>query len=228
MAVSQDVQDAIDAAVAAAVTAKPNYPAGGQPSVPAQHVTVQVPKQDAQGNPVLDSQGKPVLVDQVISTVTGLPPKNSLDIYLAQKGPEPEQPDWNWNPSAGADAIPVKTPQQIADEEAARLAAAAKAEQARKEFEENMANIWTPNPQDAVPSAPTPKRENPYKDPYAAPDFALLADPVTGVVPGISARDPWSGKWSVQGTSGLTVESADSAAAAASLWNTLVAGWKKP
>ncbi|ECH9374592.1 hypothetical protein ZL54_22615 [Salmonella enterica subsp. enterica] len=224
MAVSQDVQDAITTAVTAATTAAMDLQtealkaANGRGKMPDQLIEVDE----------LDSAGKPTGNKIKVSTVTGLPPKNSLDIYLAQKGPEPEQPDWNWNPSAGADAIPVKTPQQIADEEAARLAAAAKAEQARKEFEENMANIWTPNPQDAVPSAPTPKRENPYKDPYAAPDFALLADPVTGVVPGISARDPWSGKWSVQGTSGLTVESADSAAAAASLWNTLVAGWKKP
>lgn len=216
MAISQDTQDAITAAVAAAVAAKPNYPAGGQPIVPDQHV-----EKDE-----LDSTGKPTGNKIKVSIITGLPPKNSMDIYEAQKGAPAEQPDWNWNPSAGADVIPVKTPQQIADEEAARKEAVAKAEQARKEFEENMANIWTPNPQDAVPPAPTPKRDNPYKDPYSTPDFALLADPIVGGIPVVAPRDPWTGRWVVQGGSGLVAESADSAAAAADLWNRLVTGWK--
>lgn len=224
MAVSQDVQDAITTAVTAATTAAMDLQtealkaANGRGKMPDQLIEVDE----------LDSAGKPTGNKIKVSTITGKPPKNSMDIYEEQKGAPAEQPDWNWNPSAGADAIPVKTPQQIADEEAVRKEAAAKAEQARKEFEENMANIWTPNPQDAVPPAPTPKRDNPYQDPYAAPDFALLADPVTKEIPAIQPRDPFTAKWIVKGGSGLSAESTDSAAAAASAWNTLIANWPKP
>ncbi|EBO9898501.1 hypothetical protein EF72_21425 [Salmonella enterica] len=236
MAIDQATQDAITAAVAAATIAatESQKAANGRgSSVPAQYVEGQLTDDagnllwqlDDQGNQVLDSNNKPIPVMGPISIVTGKPRKTGLEIFQSQQVVA-EQPDWNWNPSAGADEIPVKTPQQIADEQAKHQAAIDKAEEARKEFEQNMANIWRPNPQDAEIPAPTAKRDNPYKDPYAAPDFTLLPDPVTGDIPGVAPRDPWTGRWVVHGSSGLTTESTDSAAAAADMWNRLVTGWK--
>ncbi|EGM6703845.1 hypothetical protein IIK97_004079 [Salmonella enterica subsp. enterica serovar Nigeria] len=243
MAISQDTQDAITAAVTAATTAvldaqtEALKAANGRGNiVPPQFVEGQLTDDagnliwqlDAQGNQVLDSSNKPIPVMGLISTVTGKPRKSALDIYQAQRGPEPEQPDWNWNPSAGADAIPVKTPQQIAEEAQKKADAEARRIAADAEFKANIEKYWlNNNPPPSMTSAPAPRpTASKPVDPYSTNGITLEKDPVSNADVFVSPRDPWTGKWTVSGPSGLSAASSDSAAAAAAAWNTIVAAWK--
>lgn len=219
MAIDQDTKDVIAAtaeAVAAAVT-EAQKAANGRGSAPSQTEEVDV----------LDAQGQTTGEKITLSRVTGKPPKNSMQIYQEQQAaalarhPAQATPDYDadpmWGTQSGQTDVDVKsTP--------ARVPGFLKEEPVP--LQPNFG--WTPNPQDITPPTEKPKAENPYKDPYSTEGLTPLVDPITGGMPGIGERDPWTGKWTIRGGSGLTVDSTSSAAAAVATWNNLVSNWAKP
>lgn len=188
--------------------------------------------------PQVDGQGNSVL--------TGKPVRNSLDVYMDQLN-NPQKPsvlppaapgidtnpktnpnhnpynpepggeiDWGWsggampNPTGARSGKAAKpsVPGSIADDPV----------QVAREF----ASIWTPEqayfePRGKAP-APAPKPA-----PAAAPTAA--ADPITKTAPAVGLFDPWTGKWTVTGASGLSASSEHSLDAAIHAWNGLVAAY---
>ncbi|EOM1525904.1 hypothetical protein ACNBFH_004444 [Salmonella enterica subsp. enterica serovar Bareilly] len=58
-------------------------------------------------------------------------------------------------------------------------------------------------------------------DPYK-PTLTISPDPVSGLVPTVTPRDPFSAEWKITGASGLSASSTLSADEAILQWNRLV------
>ncbi|MCT9846749.1 hypothetical protein N7563_22040 [Leclercia adecarboxylata ATCC 23216 = NBRC 102595] len=127
-----------------------------------------------------------------------------------QQPKEAEQPDWNWNPQDPSVADVVVPHQQT---QAERDAIKAELKKQKDEFDANMANIWVPNPEDLNPVIKA-------RPPRPVPD-------ASGNPGMVSERDPWSGKWTVRGQSGIEVSSDLSRDDAVARWNVAVEAQKK-